>query len=168
MQRTLADLIKRSHRIRTISPQEWREFTQLWMAFNAVYGGEPDRVERSRVMRCIRRFFSEHAALKVLRSVTRSVDRVLEVPPGDMRIDSRDPNFRAATTRCTALYRDRNESSIGRLAAIGGIVYQVRCNLMHGAKDPGHPRDLMLVSESLAILRALVPALEKQAAANAA
>lgn len=168
MKRNLADLIEQSRRIRTASPHEWQEFTQLWMAFNAIYGGEPDRAERSRVMRCIRRFFSDNAALKVLRTVTRSVDRILEVPPGDMRIDSRDPRFRAATTRCAALYRDRKESSVSRLAAVGGIVYQVRCNLMHGSKDPGNPRDLILVSESLTILRELIPALEKQAAANSA
>lgn len=151
-----------SRRIRAASPDDWREFTVLWMAFNAIYGGEPDRNERSRVMRCIRSTFSERAALRVLRSVSRSVDRLLEVPPGDMRIDRNDPRFRAATRRCAGLYRDLRETAVGRLAAVGGLIYQVRCNLMHGAKDPGSPRDRMLVAESLAVLRILVPAIEEQ------
>ena len=79
-----------------------------------------------------------------------------------MILDKMDPNFRAASQRCAALYREKYESSVDRLAAIGGVIYQVRCNLIHGAKDPDDTRDRMLVSESLAILRVLVPALEAE------
>ena len=100
-------------RIRTASPREWREFTNLWMAFNTIYGGEPDRRERSRVMACIRRSFSERAALRVLRPVTKSIDRILEVPPGNLLLNRYDPNFRAASQRCAALYRNRRESAAG-------------------------------------------------------
>jgi hypothetical protein len=157
-----------AYRIRTASPAEWKEFTQLWMAFNSMYGGEPDRRERARVMRCIRQNFSEHAALRVLRSVTRSVDRILDIPPGNLLLNRWDPNFRAASQRCAALYRNKSEATTGRLAAVGGVLYQVRCNLMHGGKDPQSARDQMLVRESLAILGALVPALEQSVATNAA
>ena len=153
-----------SRRIRAASPADWRDFSQLWMAFNAIYGGEADRRERSRVMACIRGAFSEQSALRVLRAVTRSTDRILEIPPGNMLLDRTDPNFRAASQRCAALYRNKAESSIGRLAAVGGVIYQVRCNLIHGSKDPNDARDRMLVSESLAILNTLVPALEAELA----
>ena len=151
-----------SRRIRTASPANWREFSQLWMAFNAIYGGEPDSRERSRVMACIRRTFSERSALRVLRAVTRSTNRILGIPPGNMLLDRTDPSFRAASQRCAALYRDKTESAVGRLAAVGGVIYQVRCNLIHGSKDPDDARDRMLVSESLAILSVLVPALETE------
>lgn len=156
-----------AYRIRTSSPAEWREFTQLWMAFNAMYGGEPDQRERARVMRCVRGAFSERAALRVLRAVSRPVDRILEVPPGNLLLDRWDPNFRAASQRCAALYRNKSETSVGRLAAVGGVLYQIRCNLMHGGKDPQVARDQMLVRESLAVLGALVPALESSIAADA-
>lgn len=149
-------------RIRTAFPMEWREFTALWMAFNAIYGGEPDNRERARVMNCIRRAFSERAALRVLRAVARSVDRILEVPPGNLLLNRYDPAFRAASQRCAALYRNRRESTVGRLAAVGGVLYQVRCNLIHGGKDPDRERDTMLVRESLAVLNVLVPALESE------
>ena len=155
-------------RIRTRAPVEWTEFSGLWMAFNALYGGEPDARERARVMGCIRRSLSEASALRVLRSVTKHIDRILDVPPGNMMLDRYNPNFRAASTRCAALYRDKNESARGRLAGVAGVLYQVRCNLIHGSKDPNTPRDRMLVQESLAILRALVPALEASLTANAA
>ncbi len=142
------------------SPSDWSEFSNLWMAFNSVYGGEPDQRERARVMASIRRNFSERAALRVLRNVTRSVDRILEVPPGNMLLNRWDPRFRAASQRCAGLYRNKSESALGRLAAVGGVLYQVRCNLIHGSKDPNNPRDRMLVAESVAILNVLVPALE--------
>lgn len=132
------------------------------MAFNTIYGGEPDARERTRVMSCIRHSFSERAALRVLRRVARSVDRILQVPPGNLLLNRYDPAFRAASVRCAALYRNRGESSVGRLAAVGGVLYQVRCNLIHGGKDPDDERDKMLVRESLAVLRTLVPALEAE------
>ena len=149
-----------AYRIRVASPADWAEFSQLWIAFNAIYGGEPDARERSRAMSCIRRNFSESAALRVLRSIRVSVDRILHVPPGNMQLERDNPSFRAATQRCAALYRNRGETSRNRLAAVGGAIYQVRCNLLHGDKDPDDARDRMLVSESVAVLRSLVPALE--------
>jgi hypothetical protein len=72
-----------------------------------------------------------------------------------------DPKFRVASQRCAALYRNKAESEIGRLAAVGGVLYQIRCNLLHGSKDPSSARDRMLVQESLAVLRNLVPVLEE-------
>lgn len=81
-----------------------------------------------------------------------------------MQLDRDDPSFRAATQRCAALYRNRGETSKNRLAAVGGVIYQVRCNLIHGDKDPDDARDRMLVSESVAVLRTLMPALEGQLA----
>ena len=153
-----------ARRIRVASPADWAELTQLWIAFNAIYGGEPDSRERARVMASIRRNFSERSALRVLRAVRKSVDRILEVPPGNMLLDRYDPNFRAASQRCAALYRNTGETSVGRLAAVGGVIYQVRCNLVHGDKDPDNARDRMLITESLAVLHSLVPALEEQLA----
>lgn len=149
-----------SFRIRTVAPQDWSAFSQLWMAFNALYGGEPDRRERARVMASVRRYFGERAALRVLRAVTKPVDRILEIPPADMLLNRWDPNFRAASQRCAGLYRNSKESSVGRLAAVAGVLYQIRCNLLHGSKDPRNERDLMLVRESVSVLRELVPALE--------
>lgn len=150
-----------SYRLRMSSPGEWNEFSALWMAFNSIYGGEPDQRERARVMGCIRKNFSERGALRVLRSVTKPIDRILEVPPGNMLMNRWDPKFRAASQRCAALYRNRSESAVGRLAAAGGVLYQIRCNLIHGSKDPDNERDRMLVHESVAVLNALVPELEK-------
>lgn len=149
-----------SFRIRMGAPSEWNEFSQLWMSFNAMYGGEVDAKERSRVMSCIRRYLSERTAQRVLRQITKSVDQILDIPPGNLLLNRWDPKFRAASLRCAALYKNKSESAVGRLAGVAGVLYQVRCNLIHGSKDPRNERDRMLVRESLSILRALIPELE--------
>jgi hypothetical protein len=154
-----------SRRLRTVAPEDWQEFSALWMAFNAIYGGEPDQRERGRVTSAIRRFVDEPTANRVLRASQPSIERIAAIPPGDMRRDSRDPRFRAASQRCIAIYRAADQPAVVRLAGVGGLLYQVRCNLLHGSKDPGNERDRMLVTESLAVLRELVPALEAGAAA---
>ena len=149
-----------AYRIRTGSPIDWQAFTAHWMAFNAIYGGEPDARERSRVMASIRRSLSETAARRVLRASTASIDKILAVPPGNLLLNVWNPKFRAVSQRCAAMYRDRSETAVGRLAAVAGVLYQVRCNLLHGSKDPQVTRDRMLVTESVAILRELLPELE--------
>lgn len=150
-----------ARRIRSISPHEWRAFVYHWIAFNAIYGGEPDHNERARVMSAIRRYLSETQALHILRQVRASADLVSQVPPGDMRRDRQDPKFRAASSRYIALYRDAKERPQVRLSALAGVLYQVRCNLVHGSKDPDVERDRMLVRESLRVLQVLLPELEK-------
>lgn len=37
-----------AYRIRTAAPADWNEFSNLWMAFNAIYGGEPE-LQKSQV-----------------------------------------------------------------------------------------------------------------------
>lgn len=96
-------------RIRTASPRDWREFSSLWMAFNSIYGGEPDRKERSRVMSAVRRYVKDKAARRVLGRCRASVDRILKIPPGNVLLDRRDPGFRAASLRCAAMYRNPKE-----------------------------------------------------------
>lgn len=149
-----------ARRLRTVTPADWAEFATLWMAFNAIYGGEPDERERSRVMGAIRRYTTDRAARHLLCQVRLSIDRVVAIPPGNMALDAGSLRFREASRRCVTAYQDLEQSSRARLSAIGGVLYQVRCNLVHGDKDPNVPRDRMLVTESVNVLRVLVPALE--------
>jgi hypothetical protein len=113
-------------------------------------------------MTTIRRSLSPEVAGLLLTELAQAIERISAIPPGDLRRDRDDPQFRAATTRCVNTYRDAAQSPQDRFATVGGVIYQVRCSLMHGAKDPFDARDCMLVEESLVILRALVPALEEE------
>jgi hypothetical protein len=100
------------------------------------------------------------SVLRVLRRSTKSVDQILAIPPANLLLNRWDPKFRAASQRCAALYRNKKETAIGRLAGVVGVLYQIRCNLLHGSKDPSNERDQMLVKESLAVLDVLLPELE--------
>ena len=153
-----------SRRIRVAAPPEWREFASLWMAFNALYGGEPDERERALVMAAVRRHLTEHVARAVIHGAAAAIERIVAIPPGSMVMEHWHPAFRRASRRLVLVYRTRSASSVSRLAAVAGILYQIRCNLIHGSKDPNNPRDRMLIHESLRVLSLLVPAIEDAAA----
>jgi hypothetical protein len=140
-------------------PKDWSRFTQLWMAFNAVYSGEPDRHERARVRAAVRNRVSESTARQILRQCSVPIQRIIAIPPGDMRLGQGDPRFRRASREQARLYA-RSRRAVDRLAAIGGILYQIRCNLFHGSKTIQDDRDVMLVRESVRILELLAPAVE--------
>jgi hypothetical protein len=154
---------KLSSGIRAASLPEWKEFCIHWIAFNALYGEEPDNLERSRVMSAISRFLSKQQAKGVLQSSEEAMQRIIQTPPGDMRLHPGDATFRKATRKYKRIYDDSQQDPISRVAAAGAILYQVRCNLIHGSKNPDDQRDKMLVAESLRVLLVLLPALEKGA-----
>ena len=161
MEGSLALRAQLSRRLREHSPPEWGEFTNLWIALNALYGGEADARERARLMGAVRKYVSVKDARHVLQRNAAAISRLIDLPPGDMRLEYWDPKFRAASTRCVRRYTSRSQTPQGRLSGAAGVLYQVRCNLVHGSKDPFSPRDRMLVRESVQILRDLVPALER-------
>ena len=113
------------------------------------------------MLRAIRRSLPESSARRLLRQIRPHIDRILAVPPGNLLLNRYDPLFRAASARCAAMYRNPAETSVGRVAAVAGVLYQIRCNLIHGSKDPDEPRDRMLVQETASVLRLLVPMLEQ-------
>jgi hypothetical protein len=161
MEGSLALRAQLSRRIRVYSPPEWSEFTSLWIALNTLYGGEADARERARLMGAVRRYVSVQDARHILQRNAAAISKLIDLPPGDMRLERWNPRFRAASARCVRRYTSRSETPRGRLAGAAGVLYQVRCNLIHGSKDPSNPRDRMLVRESVVLLRDLVPALER-------
>jgi hypothetical protein len=117
-----------SKRLRLGAPAAWGEFSRVWMAFNAIYGGDAGGVERDHVMNCIRDEFSDDTARRVLGECAESIDRIVAIPPGNMRRGPGSPNFRTTAAQLTATYRDQSLTATERLAAVGGVLYQVRCN----------------------------------------
>lgn len=147
-----------ARRIRAGVPAEWHHFARLWLAFNAIYGGEADKTERRRIKSSIRSSMSAAKARAVINKTDAAVSRMLNMPPGDMRLEKADPGFRRASREQTRIYRT-SPDAVEKVAALAAILYQVRCNLLHGSKDPDNPRDNMLVRESVRILEALLTAI---------
>ncbi len=142
-------------------PPEWGDFLNLWVAFNALYGGELDVRERARAMSGVRRYVSAKDARHLLERHAARIAKLVDIPPGDMRLDQSNSRFRAASARCARIVRSPHGNSQQRIAGVAGVLYQVRCNVVHASKDPDDRRDRMLVRESLGILLDLIPALER-------
>lgn len=130
----------------------------LWLAFNAIYGGEPDSGERGRIVMTIRSYISPIRARGLLERIHVAAERILAVAPGDMLTNRWDLRFRLANRWLAWRYRT-GPTPVSRLAALAGVLYQVRCVLIQGSHDRQEERDRMLVRESLQILETLVPEL---------
>lgn len=156
-----------SQRLRTRDVPEWCEFLRLWAAFNCLYGEEAHSRERERVMGVVQRYLSESDAHRLIDQTAAAAREIIATSPGDMRKDAADTQFREQTERCATVYRDCTKPSNERLAGLMGVIYQVRCNLLHGDKDPDDNRDMSLVRRSSAVLQAVVPALENGIRATA-
>jgi len=149
-----------SERLRAREVPEWCEFLRLWAAFNCIYGDEAGGPERDRVMRSVRRNLSHTTAQELIDRTSSAALEIVKTPPGDMRRDRSDPQFREQTKRCASIYQDSTKSGTERLAGLMAVIYQVRCNLLHGDKDPDDSRDMRLVRSSNAILQQVLPGLE--------
>lgn len=149
-----------SQRLRTRDVPEWCAFLRLWAAFNSLYSEETNPHERERAIQVVWRYISAPRALVLIEETVNAAREIIATPPGDMRKDASDPQFREQTNRCAAGYSDSTRPSNERIASLMGVIYQVRCNLLHGDKDPDDARDMVLIRSSNTVLESVLPALE--------
>jgi hypothetical protein len=149
-----------AQRMRERRHPAWDEFKRLWPAFNALYNVAQARTEKYRVIGTVQRFLSANQAAAILAQVGSEAQAICSPPPGDMRYDETSPKFRRESNRHAAVVEDATASPVDRVAHLAALIYQVRCNLIHGSKDPDIARDLDLVRWSNPVLELLVPAVE--------
>jgi hypothetical protein len=149
-----------SRRLRSVSPRDWDQYRRNWTAFNALYNVEAAAAEEDRVMACIRKYMAPNTANAVLRDRDNHVRTLTDLPPGDTRRDPSDPYFRQRAQAHANVVVDLAQPPQERLAHLVALLYQVRCSLLHGNKDPNSIRDRALVTASNAILAAVLPDLE--------
>ncbi|HEX8213313.1 MAG TPA: hypothetical protein VF584_24270 [Longimicrobium sp.] len=135
-----------------------REFQQAWTSFNTCYntagsGGS----ERDRVLRGIRRYVNDADAAALLPQLDASIRYFSHLPPGDTRRSANDPSFRQTATEDLQIVNDPASAPAERLARLMGVIYQIRCNLAHGDKDPDVLRDRELVHHSVEVINQVVP-----------
>ena len=141
----------------------WADFPRYWMAFNALYNAvrEKSDLEARAVTNVIRLFFDAQTAQVCLDRIGPGrVAELVAIPPGDDRLNPGDPHYREKAT-ASAKIVNRSDDPVERLAALMAIVYQVRCNLLHGSKDPEVMRDQALVATCTPILEVVVSELER-------
>lgn len=140
----------------------WADFPRYWIAFNALYNAvsEDGDKEATAVERVIRIFFNSERATACLDEIDHQcTSKLIAIPPGDDRLNPNDPRYREKTTRLVDRFKGSRDP-VDRLASLMLIVYQVRCNLVHGSKDPVVMRDQDLVSNCTPILKVVVSQLE--------
>ena len=135
------------------------DFMHHWVAFNAFYGHDPGP-ERDRLLECVADGLDEPQARSLLHELADTVAYLSALPPGDGRRRPNDPHFRRRAAEDLRRANDPSLPSARRVAHLVASVYQVRCNLFHGAKTPAlNPRDAALVEASLRVTKAVVGAL---------
>lgn len=136
----------------------WKDFPRYWTAFNALYntGKKANEPEEDAIDRTIRTFFDEPAAAACLKDVDKtSIRSLIHIPPGDDRYQPGHPKFREKGQRRVRQFTTP-KSAVDRLSALMRVVYQVRCNTIHGSKRPHVIRDQQLVEASTPIVKVVV------------
>jgi hypothetical protein len=148
----LRDRAALARRLQNVGITDWREFIHSWIGFNAVYGAVTGVTERDRLMNAVRRLVQPEEAARILAQVKAASDYFSELPPGDMRRDRDHPRFREQSIEDLRIVNDEVAEPVERLAHLMSVVYRIRCNLIHGSKDPENVRDRRLVTASQQIL----------------
>lgn len=148
MKRTILERAQLAKRLtKKNNDPSWEQFPRDWMAFNSIYTARrrPGDSETMAIDNTIVTSFDVAAASACLADIpSDAVKKLLQLPPGDDRYVPSDPKYRT-TTRELAKVVASGTGAPEKLSALIRIVYQVRCNLIHGEKDPNFWRDKSLV-----------------------
>jgi len=131
-------------------------FGQRSTPYNAVGGP----TERERVRSVVQTFIKADKASELLPRLVSAENPLPNPPPGDTRWSASDPRFRRDSVIEAAAVNDAGRPSPERLAALLALVYQVRCSLVHGNKNPDRHQDNELVWWGVSVLEEVVPALQ--------
>ncbi len=97
-----------------------------WRAFNILYNQYRKKIERDRLIMAVQQGVTEDQATAILALVNREVEKLTELPPGNLWLDPSDPEFRRRTTDDMAIVNDVAQTSCDRLAHLMSTVYQVQ------------------------------------------
>lgn len=156
---TVKDRAALARRLRERSIPNSQEFISDWVSFNTLYNTLNVGSERDRLMNLIEQLIPALDAERILTCLTDPIAFFSQLPPGNMRLDTADPDFRRRCSEDLTIVNNTSVDSVKRLSHLMSVVYQVRCNLLHGDKDPDVQRDNDLVDRSKQVMNEVLPAL---------
>ena len=124
-------------------------FNNLWIAFNNLFYPQNGGSEREKIKNYLTSNISDSVAHEILKKYNEEICYLIYQPVVDMRGNGRDTQVDIDS------YRD-SDKAIDKLKSIFMIVYQVRCNLIHGQKSPSRNRDVELCANSFGIVSDVV------------
>ena len=126
-------------------------FSNSWIAFNGLYSSSRHEPERDKISRCIDENVNDDVAHSLMQKYEEEIAYLLSRPVINLRRKERD------TQEHVELF-NRSDCFVEKLKSIFMIIYQVRCNLIHGDKSPTRERDLELCANSVGLVCDVVKA----------
>lgn len=120
-----------------------------WMGFNNLYGAYHTGSERNAIKALIDAKVEAAFAQALLDNHKPEIDCFMSRPVIDMR------GNRRSSQRDINNYNTSN-CPLSKLKSILMVIYQVRCNLVHGEKSPSRVRDVELCKNSWPFVAELV------------
>lgn len=130
------------------------KFNNLWISFNNFYSSRRSISDRMKISEFITDHITEIKANEILSSCNKEISYLVSIPVIDMRGSGHD-----TTQNITSFLN--STTNIEKIKQILIIIYQVRCNVMHGDKSPTRDRDIQLCESSAKILELLLAGLLK-------
>jgi len=124
-------------------------FNHFWVAFNNLYSSQNGRFEPQKIKNYLSSHVSEDVALELLERHSDKIDFLISQPVKHIPENGQD------TQGHVDAYTG-SENPIDKLKSIFMIIYQIRCNLIHGQKSPSRERDVELCNNSCGILSAVI------------
>jgi hypothetical protein len=146
-----------ANRLYRLDNPTWQRFALAWASFNTLYNSVRGGSERWRAMQLVRQYVYHNEAQRVLDRLDGPIAYFTALTPGDMRFEPANPGVRGTSAAALRRVADQHLTPVNRLSWLVAVVYQIRCNLLHGSKDPQMNRDRALIVHSLAVLDALIP-----------
>lgn len=158
---TLEERVLFAQRLCNLTNSTWKQFVVTWAGFNTLYNSVHGGSECWRAMQMIKLYVPYRTAERLLNQLSGPISYFAPEAPGNMQLGPSHPAFRQKTNAALRKVKNPRLNPIDRLAQLIAVVYQVRCNLLHGDKDPAEGRDCALVINSLAVLDAIMPEIAK-------
>lgn len=140
-----------------------QSFICKWIGFAAFYEIFDGNDERTKLMNAVSEGLSEDAARGIIQNHHDEIDYLMALPPGDLRYSYENPRFRKQTEQDIYRATNQEEPLQKRVGFLIAVIYQVRNNLIHGAKDPSTLRSIRLFEIADQIMGSIIEALVSEA-----
>lgn len=124
-------------------------FSNFWLGFNNLYNPMRKSKEREKIQTLLQNSICEERASHLLSAHASCIDYLLSEPVINMRYNGKDTASNIAAFKVAT-------SSLVKLKEVVMVVYQVRCNLVHGQKSPSRERDVHLCQCAAPIIAELI------------
>lgn len=124
-------------------------FRDFWAGFNNLYASNATCREQIKIRDFLLKVVTPASAREILASNVKEIDYLMSRPVFNVRRSAKD------TTAYIVAFQGADDP-LEKLVNVFMVIYQVRCNLIHGDKSPARDRDVQLCAYSAPVVAAVV------------